>query len=633
MPTTDPVPSSSPLDLLFNAEKIDEAVSSSALQYTDRLGVMRMTLAGATASIAAINDRGAWATATLYAAKDLVKDTLDTNAWFVCVEGHTSDASLAADSTYWRLYAGVQSFDLSADEGAGLVGFDETYVGYGAGTVGARLREFSSTAGASVGAGLVADDETLSYLDGTVGFALRQIRERQQINLLDYVTPQTVAERENVRTGVSDCDAAFAAALTASYLRNNATIHVPCGVYRKNGKTTITQGTMICCEGSQGSNQAYGTSFIHYSTGDCFEWTGGGADFTGTGGGLTNCLIVKADTYQGGEAIKVTATSDNKRPGEMVFDNVLVYGIGSTVGAGGTGGLWARCLNIDGTACNTPGARGVRTVVMRKCRFAEATTANETVVLNQVTHFYSDGLQIDTGDASAAQGLTIKGINDGVYMSSSGIGGNLIITANDANNQLNNFHFDGKIAAVFDNDDDQVNGTLRASFSETAGYTLLNRSKSLKCTTNINPAFTLANAVTDTNVTGNGTIYNVAFDTDQQDQGNNFGAMPATDFNCSCAGNYKFSANVLLSSIAAGHTRADVYIAQTGSVTRTYTALINAAAVAAGGLVSMQITSPVMSLAYGDVVKVRVVASGSTLTVGVFGDVTFTWFSGAYLPT
>ncbi len=46
-PTTNPVPSSSPADLLFNAEKLDETINGTADSYTDRLGVARLTMHGA----------------------------------------------------------------------------------------------------------------------------------------------------------------------------------------------------------------------------------------------------------------------------------------------------------------------------------------------------------------------------------------------------------------------------------------------------------------------------------------------------------------------------------------------------------------------------------------------------------
>lgn len=46
MPTTNPVPSTDPTDLLFNAGKLDEVVNSTANSFTDRRGIARRTVAG-----------------------------------------------------------------------------------------------------------------------------------------------------------------------------------------------------------------------------------------------------------------------------------------------------------------------------------------------------------------------------------------------------------------------------------------------------------------------------------------------------------------------------------------------------------------------------------------------------------
>ena len=46
MPTTNPVPSTDPTDLLFNAGKLDEVVNGAANSFTDRLGATRRTVAG-----------------------------------------------------------------------------------------------------------------------------------------------------------------------------------------------------------------------------------------------------------------------------------------------------------------------------------------------------------------------------------------------------------------------------------------------------------------------------------------------------------------------------------------------------------------------------------------------------------
>lgn len=46
MPTTNPVPSQDPSDLLFNAGKLDEVLNGTGTSFTDRLGVARRTVAG-----------------------------------------------------------------------------------------------------------------------------------------------------------------------------------------------------------------------------------------------------------------------------------------------------------------------------------------------------------------------------------------------------------------------------------------------------------------------------------------------------------------------------------------------------------------------------------------------------------
>ena len=100
-PTNKPVPSQDPRDLLFNAEKVDEAVNTSNLQYLDRFGVPRQTLAGAIDSIKAVNVRGAWTTATAYQSKDVVSNA---GTWYICVAPHTSGATFAGDlAANWRV--------------------------------------------------------------------------------------------------------------------------------------------------------------------------------------------------------------------------------------------------------------------------------------------------------------------------------------------------------------------------------------------------------------------------------------------------------------------------------------------------------------------------------------------------
>ncbi len=113
-PTSNPIPSGSPRDLLFNAEKIDEAVNTGALTYVDRFGVTRLTLAGAAAQFSHANNRGAWSTGTAYAVNDLV---LVSGSWWVCFSAHTSGATFAADQVArWHVYQGASTQQLDAHE-------------------------------------------------------------------------------------------------------------------------------------------------------------------------------------------------------------------------------------------------------------------------------------------------------------------------------------------------------------------------------------------------------------------------------------------------------------------------------------------------------------------------------------
>jgi hypothetical protein len=146
-PTATPVPSTSPVDLLYNVERIDEAVNSSALVYSDRFGSQRRTLQGAIAAIAAVSPRGAWAIGTHYFAKDVVSNA---GTWYICMDDHIAGATFSGDATHWRVYQGVVTSDLadtaSDFNGAGMVGFKQPGTGAIDRNALAKLRETISAA-------------------------------------------------------------------------------------------------------------------------------------------------------------------------------------------------------------------------------------------------------------------------------------------------------------------------------------------------------------------------------------------------------------------------------------------------------------------------------------------------------
>jgi hypothetical protein len=431
------------------------------------------------------------------------------------------------------------------------------------------------------------------------------------LNVLDYGADPT---------GVADSTSAIQAAVDAAYTQYNRTVYVPNGIYRLDGRITIAQGVMIACDGSQGSNEAYGTVFKHYSNGSCFRWDGSGAQFTGTGGGLLNCLIVKADTYSGGNAIEVINQSDTNRCGEMVFHNVLAYGLSS--------GRWERGFVFDGTLTNTPGARGVRSVYMSKCRAADVTTANETVLLNQVTHFYASGLAVDTGSGAAA-GITMKGINDGVYLNALGLAGSFTIVANDANNSTTNLDIDGKIGGAFTNNDTTVYGTVAVGLP--GGLT--NKSKNLAFVLGKKPGAFITLTSSLSNVTGDGTKYQIAFNNTTFDPYTNWGG---NSFTVGVAGRYKVTLCVGLFDVDAAHTRCDLEIARTGVSPAAAWDIVNnpyAMSAPSGGSRFCSLTlETTIECAFNDVISPFVTVSNGTKVVDIFGAATsYSYIAVEYL--
>lgn len=449
---------------------------------------------------------------------------------------------------------------------------------------------------------------TAAGTGAAVRTALAKLRER--VSLLDFGADST---------GVAASDTAFANALAYCIATYNKTLHVPGGIYKLTGRITVTQGVMIVCEGSQGSNEAYGTVFVHHSTGSCFRWDGSGAQYAGTGGGLTNCLIVKAAGFSGGNTIEVVNQSDTNRCGEMVFHNILGYGLST--------GRWERGAVFDGTLTNTPGARGVRTVHMTKCRFADVTTANETVVLNQVTHFYAHGLACDTGSGAAA-GITLKGINDGVYLDALGCAGTFTIVANDANNTTNNLTVGGKIGGAITVNDTQVNGVMQVA---NAGGGIAIKSELLRLIADNAPEFLATRITSAADVTGDGTVYQVAFDNEVFDSLGNFGTNV---FTCTVAGKYQFTAGITYKDLGAAHTRSDFALVKTGSPTRSVTDVTNPYVQSISGGYVTRVISAIFNLEYGNTVYLTAGVTGGTKTVDVFGTAgtDYSWFAGKYLP-
>lgn len=192
----------------------------------------------------------------------------------------------------------------------------------------------------------------------------------------------------------------MALAAAASLASPTAAVFFPAGNYRITQSLVIPKGVHLI--GDSGFGQGTWTQLQFAGSGDFLTFNG--AD--GVGGGKIQDLLISRATQSGGDAIKLIATSGAARPGEFVISNVLVTSFDGVQ-------TWGRGLHIDGTAANTIGSKGVRTVRLDKFRVADVSTAGESIYINQVAHLTGTHVEVDPGMGSAA-GIKTAGENANV---------------------------------------------------------------------------------------------------------------------------------------------------------------------------------------------------------------------------
>jgi uncharacterized protein YjbI with pentapeptide repeats len=278
MPTSNPVPSYDPSDLIFNAEKLDETVNSASLTFTDRLGAPRKTMAGiqaafdaqladaesdlnvyrADAAASAAEALGYLQTyrATSYGAlaSDPATDPLG-NPPTVGDEYFNTTSNLLKrfNGTTWQA-SDINTANLAAPSGSSLVGFDgETVQGvldnakamqsytalrnYTGRATGVRITTpgvhgFFQRRGTS---GLTDNGGTV-IIDGA-GRSWERIFSGN-INLLWFGADWT---------GASDSTSAFNSAVSAT--PEGGTLDIPDGVFYIAGTASITKNINIVCNG------------------------------------------------------------------------------------------------------------------------------------------------------------------------------------------------------------------------------------------------------------------------------------------------------------------------------------------------------------------------------------------------
>jgi hypothetical protein len=421
-----------------------------------------------------------------------------------------------------------------------------------------------------------------------------------------------------------DDTAAIQAAITQAAADHNRTVFFPCGTYKVTTTEVVPQGVFLKGSGSQGSTVQYGTTIDFQSNSDLFKWDSSGASASSTGGGISNMLILKATTFNGGgRAVYCLAIDDNHRPGEMLFQNVLIAGVGT--------GTWSRCMHFDGTACNTSGTVGLRSVYLYKVRVAGATTANQSILFDQVVHLEAAGLEIDDGNGGGSPGMEFSHGCDGVVMPGLEIYGSIVV-----DDAVNVITLGGRCNTLTVNDASVANPPLTmGGFHGYVQTSIVNHSSLFKLRSNLNSQFCAHRSNNDAGATGDGTLYNPIFNVTDYDVGTNLSGTAGT-FTATQAGRYRFVCVTYCNGGSAA-TSATLDLVKTagsdaGASSQTFRTYGNKLAnIQNGGNFQLRAEAEFVCN-YGDVVKPALTVSGAAanaVNVGGSGSQNYTYWEAS----
>jgi hypothetical protein len=552
---------------------------------------------------------------------------------FVVVQDNVTKKAYASDI---QTYVGFEEFQTAT---AGQTVFNLTTMTYAAGAN--NLQVFVDGVNQYVGSSyLETDNNTVTFTQGLHQGALVKFSTVQTqtslVNSAGAVTflqagtgavPRSVQSKERdivsvkdfgaVGDGVTDDTAAIQAAVNAAEANRNNEIYFPVGNYVIAGTITIHGGIRLIGSGAMGAQVGQGVVLSHKANNvNMLVWDGNATNAAfGIGGGIFNIQCVKFSGYSGGDAIKLVATSDNYRPGEFTVENVLVWK--------GDGGVWSRGFHVDGTAANTPGSKGVRSIKIDKLRVGDCSENNQYIYLNQAVHVVSEYLQIDTGSGTGTCGMTVAGDSENIILNGLVLNGNLIIGGSSTMNVVLN----GRVSVL------DVNNTGVLGSANLQATSITNASTFFRIVSNVTDSFMVSVASTLSNVTGDGTNYPVTFDTEIFDSA---GSFSGNTFTAKCAGRYLFTWCVGYTGLTSSHTRQDTGPVQKRSGVTIFSAAKVSNPYAQGansGLNYSESGSIEMLLLEGDTVQLIANVSGGTKVVDILGAATtYTWFSGQYLP-
>lgn len=274
------------------------------------------------------------------------------------------------------------------------------------------------------------------------------------INVWDFLTDVQI---NDVKTnGSIDVTSGVQAAIDHAISERHQSLFFPAGRYRLTDTITINEGLKLVGNGSQGSTEQFGTTLIIDHTNTAIHFSGTGRDFSGTGGGMKHFLVLKRAGQVGGKGIFIDGTDENKRHGEMQFEDLLL--------SASSTGRFTYVFHVDGTAYNTSGAKGVRSINFNKVRLTGGDGTVPYILLDQVVHFTATHFQVEEAAGSSPVVAEVKGNSANVLCANANINGEFKIGA--STDPLNGFVFMGRCAS-FNNTNSNVDGFVAAQIAGT----------------------------------------------------------------------------------------------------------------------------------------------------------------------
>ena len=254
--------------------------------------------------VTSFNNRGAWTSTTVYAVNDLVSNS---GTWYQCVVAHTSGATFAGDlSSKWRVYQGVTSTQLSATNGASMVGYNQG--GTGAVTI------------------------------------TQQAKNQQVVSVTDFVGADP--------TGATDSTAAYAAAFAALGSAGGTVTQPNGGKFLINSNLTIPNNVTLKGPVSRLGSPGTNTSYPYNLLGAIILSSSATITLKG-GAGIDGCLIYRSGlSFPSSSTTGWVGTAVTVGGDDAFLINSAVFGFGQAFYSTG----YQRC-RVDN--CNMDNIAGI----------------------------------------------------------------------------------------------------------------------------------------------------------------------------------------------------------------------------------------------------------------------------------